>query len=145
MIRAFFIGRVGKDGAKVIEGANGNFMSVDVATDIYSKGQNKPMWIRLRSSRPNHIKLAQYLTKGKLIEVLGSQVEPNVWIDKDGNPRSQVVIVVDNINFISTGQRKNQEESAPNVPTVTVTAPVEQPEGGIPFDAPNDKADDLPF
>ena len=74
MINSYFIGRIGKDGAKVIEGKNGNFMTMDVATDIYSQGENKAMWVRVRSNMPAHMgKLVQHLTKGKMIEVAGQQ------------------------------------------------------------------------
>ena len=38
MMYIHFIGRIGKDGAKVINGSNGQFLSVDMATDIYTKG-----------------------------------------------------------------------------------------------------------
>lgn len=40
-MNSHFIGRIGKDGAKVIEGKNGKFLSMDVATDYYSRGKTK--------------------------------------------------------------------------------------------------------
>lgn len=41
MLYSHFVGRIGKDGAKVINGKWGDFMSMDVTTDFYSKGENK--------------------------------------------------------------------------------------------------------
>lgn len=66
MIYTHTIGRIGKD-CKTITGAHGTFIAVDMAVDDYSKGQNITTWVRVRSSRENHIRLAEYLTKGRLI------------------------------------------------------------------------------
>ena len=62
MIYTHTIGRIGKD-CKTITGAHGTFIAVDMAVDDYSKGQNITTWVRVRSSRENHIRLAEYLTK----------------------------------------------------------------------------------
>ena len=141
MVRSYFIGSIGRDGAKVIEGSKGNFMTVDVATDIYSQGENKPMWVRVRSSKPNHLNLAQYLTKGKLIEVVGSELEPRAWNDKEGKPHAQATYVADVINFINTG--KKREDGQTEAPAQS--APETKSEMPFPSQAPEDKADDLPF
>ena len=89
MLYSHFVGRIGKDGAKVINGKWGDFMSMDVVTDFYSKGENKTQWIRVRSKRANHIKLAQYLTQGRMILVQGTQLEDSSWTGKDNQPHSQ--------------------------------------------------------
>ena len=57
MIYTHTIGRIGKD-CKTITGAHGTFIAVDMAVDDYSKGQNITTWVRVRSSRENHIRLA---------------------------------------------------------------------------------------
>lgn len=144
MVRSYFIGRIGRDGARVIEGKKGNFMTMDVATDIYSQGENKPMWVRVRSSKPNHLNLAQYLTRGKLIEVVGSELEPSTWNDKDGNAKAQATYIADVINFVPTGRKREDgqaeqgEQAAPTVPETNSDMP-------FPSQAPEDQADDLPF
>ncbi len=104
----FFIGRIGKDGAKVIEGKNGKFfLSMDVATDYYSRGENRTLWIRVRSNIPQYVeKLAPYLTKGSLIQITGKQLEPSTWIGKDGEAHAQIVIVANFIDFVRTGKRR---------------------------------------
>lgn len=68
MLYTHTIGRIGKD-CQVITGTHGTFMAVDIAVDDYSKGQNITTWVRVRSSRENHVRLAEYLTKGRLILV----------------------------------------------------------------------------
>ena len=143
MLYSNFVGRIGKDGAKVIPGAKGNFISMDVATDFYSKGENKTMWIRVRSNKDNHVKLAEYLTKGKMILVQGQQLEDSTWIGKDGEAHSQHVIIADSIDFVRTGRKKEDSQSEQQGQQVE-SAPA-SPTNDAPFPAPADNGDDLPF
>ena len=106
MLYTHTIGRIGKD-CKVITGVHGTFMAVDIAVDDYSKGQNVTTWVRVRSSRENHIRLADYLTKGRLILVEGTISNPKQASKKGAKAK------------------KNTPEP--------------------PKDAPEAKADDLPF
>ena len=80
MLYTHTIGRIGKD-CKVITGVHGTFMAVDIAVDDYSRGQNVTTWVRVRSSRENHIRLADYLTKGRLILVEGT-ISTSQWTDR---------------------------------------------------------------
>lgn len=143
MLYSNFVGRIGKDGAKVILGAKGNFISMDVATDFYSKGDNKTMWIRVRSNKENHVKLAEFLTKGKMILVQGQQLEDSTWIGKDGEAHSQHVIIADSIDFVRTGRKKEDSQSEQQGQQVE-SAPA-SPTNDAPFPAPTDSSDDLPF
>lgn len=142
-----FIGRIGRDGAKVVNGKKGKFLSMDVATDAFSWGENKTLWIRIRSNRENHVKLAEYLTKGRLLLIEGSLQEPTIWTDKNGTAHAQLSLVADSINFVNNGKRKENQEAA--TPAVA-TEEVETKEGNpvpekAPFEAPEDKEGDLPF
>lgn len=143
MLYTHFIGRIGKNGAKVIDGKNGSFISMDVATDTYAKGENKTMWIRVRSSKPNHIKLSKWLTKGRLILVQGTQLEDSRWSDQDGTIHSQHVIIADSIDFIRAGRKKDENTEQPIAPEAVAIESVQEPEA--PFPAPSDDPEDLPF
>ena len=144
-MNSHFIGRIGKDGAKVIEGKNGKFLSMDVATDYYNRGENRTLWIRVRSNIPRYVeKLAPHLTKGSLITVEGQQLEPSTWIGKDGEAHAQIVIVANFIDFVRTGKKKddtNNNQTAEQGQPVTVEAQQQD----APFPAPADNTDDLPF
>ena len=144
-MNSHFIGRIGKDGAKVIEGKNGKFLSMDVATDYYSRGENRTLWIRVRSNNPQYVeKLAPHLAKGSLITVEGQQLEPSTWIGKDGEAHAQIVIVANFIDFVRTGKKKddtNSNQTAAQGQPVTVEAQQQD----APFPAPADNTDDLPF
>ena len=145
MLYSNFVGRIGKDGAKVIDGANGQFVTMDVATDYYSKGENRTMWIRVRSSRANHVKLAQYLTKGKMILVQGSQVEDSAWIGKDGEAHSQHVIIADSIEFMRMGKKMGEDGQTQPVAEQSGSNPQAFDKDPMGLPAPADASEDLPF
>ena len=64
-------------------------MAMDIAVDDYSKGQNITTWIRVRSNKDNHIRLSEYLTKGRLILVDGT-LSSSLWKDKNGESQIQL-------------------------------------------------------
>ena len=103
MLHVHTIGRIGKD-CQVISGAHGSFMAMDIAVDDYSKGQNITTWIRVRSNKDNHIRLSEYLTKGRLILVDGT-LSSSLWKDKNGESQIQLSITAESIAFINTGRR----------------------------------------
>ena len=53
MIYSNFTGRVAKK-AKVIDGVNGQFLSMDLAINDFSKGEEVTQWVRVQSSDPWH-------------------------------------------------------------------------------------------
>lgn len=138
MLYTHFIGRIGKD-AKVINGANGDFISVDVAVSDYFKGQETTTWIRLRSNR--HLNLSKWLTKGKLILVEGVLSKPSIWTDKAGVEHVQLSVLADNIHFVNAGRKKGADCHV----TPQETTEQGEPKNDVPFTAPADKNEDLPF
>lgn len=130
MIHTHTIGRIGKD-CRVITGTHGSFMAMDIAVDDYSKGQNVTTWVRVKSNRENHIRLAEYLTKGRLVLVDGT-LSASLWEDRNGNSQAQLTITADSIAFIGAGKRDaSGARAADNAPA--------------PAAATQDNADDLPF
>ena len=140
MLYTHTIGRIGKD-CQVITGTHGTFMAVDIAVDDYSRGQNITTWVRVRSSRDNHVRLAEYLTKGRLILVEGT-ISTSQWTDRQGKCHVQISINADSIAFVNAGKKEEQDANpkkaskkgakAKNMPTP-------------PADVPEAKAEDLPF
>jgi single-strand DNA-binding protein len=104
MITSFFTARIGKD-AQVRESKNGKFMSMDVVVNDKINGEEKSTWVRVTSNKPNHINLAQYLTKGKVINIVGN-TSSRAWIDKEGKAQSQLKVSADKIDFLNFGKRK---------------------------------------
>ena len=71
MLYIHTIGRIGKD-CQVIEGTHGSFIAFDMAVDDFSHGNAVTTWVRVRSNKENHIRLSEYLTKGRMVLVGGT-------------------------------------------------------------------------
>ena len=136
MIYTHTIGRIGKD-CKTITGAHGTFIAVDMAVDDFSKGQNITTWVRVRSSRENHIRLAEYLTKGRLILVEGT-ISTSQRKDRQGESHTQISINADSIAFVNAG-KIDEQDADPKKAAKAKDTP--QP----PQDAPEPDEKDLPF
>lgn len=148
MFTGNFIGRVGKD-AEVIQGINGGkFVSMDLAENYYSKGENKTRWIRVRCSTPRALKMAKYWTKGRQLEIVGELADISIYEDKQGKPQYQMIVNAFRVEFVNSGKKKEDQENAQS--TNSQPAPVSEADRQatptMPFDAPTaDNADDLPF
>lgn len=141
MIYTHTIGRIGKD-CRVITRTHGTFMSVDIAVDDYSKGQNITTWVRVRSSRENHVRLAEYLTKGRLILVEGT-ISSSLWTDRQGESHVQLSINADSIAFVNAGKKEEQTANPKQAAKKGAKAKGNTPTP--PKDAPEAKEDDMPF
>ncbi len=137
MLYVHTIGRIGKD-CQVITGAHGSFIAMDIAVEDFSHGNSVTTWVRVRSKKENHIRLSEYLTKGRLLLVEGT-LSASLWQDKNGNSQIQLSITADALEFINTGKREGAttEAEAPAEAAGNVPVP--------PVDTPQDNADDLPF
>ena len=140
MIYTHAIGRICKD-CKTITPAHGTFIAVDMAVEDNSKGQNITTWVRVRSSRENHIRLAEYLTKGRLILVEGT-ISTSLWTDRQGESHVQISINADSIAFVNAG-KKDEQSADPKKAAKKGAKAKNTPQP--PKDAPEAKADDLPF
>ena len=91
-----------------------------------------------RSNKENYIRLAEYLTKGRLVLVEGT-LSSSLWTDKNGETQIQLSITAESIAFINTGKKDSSAGSPDNMATTTDSTPVP------PADMPQDDKDDLPF
>lgn len=113
-------------------------MAMNIAVDDYTKGQNVTTWVKVRSNKENHIRLAEYLTKGRLVLVEGT-LSSSLWTDKNGESQIQLSITAESIAFINTGKKDSSASSPDNMAATTDSTPVP------PADMPQDDKDDLPF
>lgn len=116
-------------------------MAVDIAVDDYSKGKNITTWVRVKSSRENHIRLAEYLTKGRMVLVEGT-LTSSIWADRNGENHIQHSIIADSIAFVNAGKKEATDS------TTAQARKAAKAEGNAPeppADAPQDKGEDLPF
>jgi len=111
----------------------GNFSVAD------SQGRDKPaIWWNCQLFGKRADSLAQYLTKGQQVTVVGNLTERE-WTDKDGNKRKQMDVRVNDI-ALQGGKREQSAEPAP-APRPT-PRPAPAPAAGTGFD---DMDDDIPF
>lgn len=137
MLYVHTIGRIGKD-CQVITGAHGSFIAFDIAVDDYSHGNSVTTWVRVRSKKESHIRLSEYLTKGRLLLIEGT-LSASLWKDKNDDYQIQLSITADALEFVNTGKRENAASKAGNPTDATDDVPVP------PADAPQNDKDDLPF
>ena len=90
MLYIHTIGRIGKD-CQVIEGTHGSFIAFDMAVDDFSHGNAVTTWVRVRSNKENHIRLSEYLTKGRMV-LVGGTLSTSLWKDKNGDSQIQLPI-----------------------------------------------------
>lgn len=103
MFKVNILGRLGRD-AQVFEASNGTqFVGFTVAVNVKGRGgENTTYWIDVRSFNKNHIKLAQYLSKGKIVQV-GGDFTTGTMVDKTNTVRVTHNLLADYINFVNLG------------------------------------------
>lgn len=126
MLYVHTIGRIGKD-CQVITGTHGSFIAFDMAVDE-----------RVRSKKENHIRLSEYLTKGRLLLIEGT-LSASLWKDKDENSQIQLSITADTLEFINTGKREGTTSEAESPTDAASNVPVP------PVAMPQEDKEDLPF
>ena len=119
MLYIHTIGRIGKD-CQVIEGTHGSFIAFDMAVDDFSHGNAVTTWVRVRSNKENHIRLSEYLTKGRMV-LVGGTLSTSLWKDKNGDSQIQLSITADALEFINTGKREGTTSEADGQAAAAIT------------------------
>lgn len=104
-------GRVGKDAELRSTGSGLSVCSFSLAVDEYRKDKdNYTSWVDCTIFGVKAEKLSQYITKGTKLAVSG-RLHQERW-EKDGNKRSRLVLLVDDLEFMSGGNgAKNGSQS----------------------------------
>ena len=121
-VKVNVIGRLGAD-AEVRESKNGKFVTFRVATDEFKNNTNETVWLSVSDFTPRTLKLAEYLKKGKLIDLSGVET-CRIYNDKNGQPQIARDIISDRVEFVNTGS-SGTTSSTTSETTVS---------GGIPTD-----------
>ena len=106
--------------------------------------------VRVQSSDPAHLKLAEYFTKGRILTIQGN-VKIDQWEGKDGTPHAQLRVHAKYIDFLNIGKKQDGANAAANAATDTKVpdAPTDTPKekGGTqrPSESLGGYLDDLPF
>ena len=150
MLKVSFIGRLGAD-AEVKTSQSGNqFLTMNVAVDNYHKGERNTIWVRVATLGDRNVKMKDYLTKGKLVDVNGV-LQVSTYVNKNGETAISYDVNADRIDFVNVGGSGSTQtnetvaESAQDTGTFKpqqTAAP--QPSVAVAASESND-VDDLPF
>lgn len=146
MVNVHIIGRLGAD-SELVNGKNGQFLSFRLATDDRKNGEKITSWFRVNLNGERAPKLLEYLKKGKLISVTGTETV-STYQAKDGSTQISRDINASNIEFIPIGRENadgnvttTQEKPAEAVTTGTFKAP----QASVAVATEKAPEDDLPF
>lgn len=143
-----FTARLGRD-AEVRTAQNGRqFVSFTCATDAFINGKNETMWFTVIDYTDRTLKIAQYLTKGKLVSICGEYTD-RLYLNKNNEQQISRDVKSMKIDFISNGQSGETESSTSEV-SQQPTQSQPQPQASAPFPSmaaamPSVNDDDLPF
>lgn len=119
MFKVQILGRLGRD-AQIYESANGTqFVAFTIAVNTKNQGNETTYWLDVRTFNKNHLKLVQYLKKGKIVHV-GGNFNCGTATDKLGIVRVNYNIIADYIEFVNLGTGVNNTK---NGNTTTTAAP----------------------
>ena len=112
-------GRIGRDAELRFTGSGDAVCSVPVAVDYGRKGQDgkKPcQWYEVTLWGKQAEALAQYLTKGKQIFFVGSDLNVQTFQKGDGSQGTKLVCRCAEIKFANDGQHAQQQRPAQPAP-----------------------------
>lgn len=138
-------GRIGRDAELRYTGSGDAVCSIPVAVDYGRKGQDgkKPtQWYEVTLWGKQAEALAEYLTKGKQVFFVGSDLHVETYKKNDGSEASKLVCRCAEVKFASSGEQaprqeqRTQQRQAP-------ARPAQQSQQGK--QGPDDFDDDIPF
>lgn len=131
MMNINFIGRLGRD-AEVHSAQNGGqFISMNIATDVFNPQtkQNDTLWLRVTDGSDRTMKMLQYLKKGTMLNVVG-ELRTSIYNGQNGPSISHDVRCF-NWDFVRSGRQDTAEgttTTATSQPQVQTTVTVSTPQ-----------------
>lgn len=122
-------GRIGSDGELKTLQSGTNVVSFSIADEIGWGDKKRVQWIKCAMFGERAAKLAPYLTKGSMVEVIGTpQIE--LWSDKKTQEaRGTIALTVSEVKLHGGGKKDEAEPSTR--PTARARAPLH--DDAIPF------------
>ena len=136
-------GRIGRDAELRYTGSGDAVCSIPVAVDYGRKGQDgkKPcQWYDVTLWGKQAEALSQYLTKGKQVFFVGSDLHVETFPKNDGTQGVKLSCRCAEIKFASDGQSQGQQQAPRQQAPQQRPAPSQQGTNG-----PDSYDDDIPF
>lgn len=165
MVYVNVIGRLGAD-AEVHQSEKGKFVSFRMATNDFVDGQQTTIWLSVTCPSESVIKLAPYLTKGRMVQIYGKE-RVRLYTDRNGATQIGRDVFATNVDMVATGNSGNTQSenvvketvSTTTSQTATATATIDdatvarmmtcgtmvQPQAAMSVSASDADVDDLPF
>lgn len=111
MVGINVIGRLGAN-AEVLDGKNGKFVTFRLAVDDWKDGKKFTSWFKVNFNGERALKLIEYLTKGKLVNVIGTESVGTYQSTKDGSTQISRDINAYTVEFVSVGSGSTSSEAS---------------------------------
>lgn len=141
------MGRLARDPELRTTTSGKSVVSFTIATDRNRKdanGQNQTDWIRMTAWKKTAEFICKYFQKGSMIAIDG-RLQSKTYQDKNGNNRTDMEVVVEEVNFVGAKSASNADSNAQPAARQQPTA---QPQTAPQFEDISDDPDldpDLPF
>lgn len=141
------MGRLARDPELRTTTSGKSVVSFTIATDRNRKdanGQNQTDWIRMTAWEKTAKFICKYFQKGSMIAIDG-RLQSKTYQDKNGNNRTDMEVVVEEVNFVGAKSASNADSNAQPAARQQPTA---QPQTAPQFEDISDDPDldpDLPF
>jgi single-strand DNA-binding protein len=109
------IGHLGKD-AETRAAGSSQVVTFSIAYTRKRKDEETTTWFRCQWFGDRAVKVAQYLTKGKAVQVVGELYQREY--EKDGAKRTSLEVDVRDVTLLGGGEREQERPAAPSRPTV---------------------------
>lgn len=137
------MGRLARDPELRTTISGKSVVSFTIATDRNRKaanGQNQTDWIRMTAWEKTAEFICKYFQKGSMIAIDG-RLQSKTYLDKYGNNRTDMEVVVEEVNFVGAKSASNADSNAQPAARQQPTA---QPQTAPQFEDVSDDPD-LPF
>ncbi len=137
------MGRLARDPELRTTTSGKSVVSFTIATDRNRKdanGQNQTDWIRMTAWEKTAEFICKYFQKGSMIAIDG-RLQSKTYQDKNGNNRTDMEVVVEEVNFVGAKSASNADSNAQPAARQQPTA---QPQTAPQFEDVSDDPD-LPF
>ena len=137
------MGRLARDPELRTTTSGKSVVSFTIATDRNRKdanGQNQTDWIRMTAWEKTAEFICKYFQKGSMIAIDG-RLQSKTYQDKNGNNRTDMEVVVEEVNFVGAKSASNADSNAQPAARQQPTA---QPQTAPQFKDISDDPD-LPF
>ena len=137
------MGRLARDPELRTTTSGKSVVSFTIATDRNRKdanGQNQTDWIQMTAWEKTAEFICKYFQKGSMIAIDG-RLQSKTYQDKNGNNRTDMEVVVEEVNFVGAKSASNADSNAQPAARQQPTA---QPQTAPQFEDVSDDPD-LPF